>query len=616
MLTAMLLAFPSVFAQQHKEYPIKKVNGIEFYQYTVQSSEGLFAVGRKFEISPDEIAKANPEIKNGLKVGQQLLIPVQHAKFIQTIGKTPQVTKENKPKISFIEHKVEKKQTLFGISNKYSVSQEDIKKYNPEIETGFKEGMILKIPVLSKESVEVAEQKPLQQVEQQKEVTQVEKPAKAEVKPIKSEKKNGITHIVEEGETLYSISRKYKVEVSDIVALNKESAEKLSVGTELKIPVKNGAATVQKKDSLANKTKQVFDINKLFDISILAKPEDNKKLIRIAFLLPFMLDQDKKDVSVERFVEFYAGALLAIKEGKQKGVSFEIYTYDTEKSEEKLNEVLANSELKTMDLIIGPAFTNQVSLIGDFAKENRINTLIPFSSKVSDIDNNSYLFQFNPGTETQLDFATEVFTEKYKNMNIIFADIPGMSSMDEGKTWADDLRKALRKANRHYSTMELTTSDAADFSTIMRTGDKNLVIFNTDKYAYVSPFLTPLRAVSSDYNVVLFEQYSWINQANKLPIGMYFSPFISSINQDKLSIYNKDYTHYFGKLASKESPRFDLLGYDLSSYFISLFQKFGRKYTDKIGTYNFTDGLQSRPMFERVSNGSGFINQRVYLIED
>ena len=585
---------------QPKDYPIKKVNGVDYYQYTIQVSEGLFAVGRKFEVSPEEISKANPEIKNGLKAGQQILIPVQKKSLKNNVS-------EVKTKIEFIEHVVGKKQTLFAISNKYNVSQEDIIKYNPEIENGLHEGMILRIPKIT----ETVKKEHTATVEEKKVETVI-------AKQPKTDKKNLITHIVEKEETLYSISRKYKVDVDDIIALNPESSTKLTIGTELKIPAK-GTTVLQKKDSATNtisSSTTSIDVNKLFDSELLKKSGNNNKTIRIAFLLPFMLDQDKKDANIERFVDFYAGALLAIKEAKESGISFEIYPYDTEKSEEKLTEVLSNSELKTMDLIIGPAFSNQVPIISDFAKENRINTLIPFTSKVADIDTNPYLFQFNPGSDTQLSFATELFTGKYKNMHITFALIPGISSMDEGNSWAEDLQKELKKANKSFAKVELGSSDQTDFSTLLKSNGKNLVIFNTDKFAYVSPYLKSLNAVSEELKVVLYEQYSWKNQSDKFGSGLYFSPFKSDLNPSKLSDYNAEFGKYFGKSVSKESPRFDLLGYDLSTYFITMIHKYGKKFPGKTGASNFTEGIQSNPSFERISNGSGFVNQQLYLIED
>ena len=104
--------------------------------------------------------------------------------------------------------------------------------------------------------------------------------------------------------------------------------------------------------------------------------------------------------------------------------------------------------------------------------------------------------------------------------------------------WAVGLQKELKKANKTFSKLELTTSDMADFGSVLKTDGKNLVIFNTDKFAFVSPFLNSLRTAATQYDLLLFEQYSWKNQNEKMPEGIYISPFIFNVNQDKLNAYN------------------------------------------------------------------------------
>jgi len=570
---------------QNKTYPIKKINGIEYYIYTVQTSEGLYAIGRKFDISPDVITKTNPEIANGLKSGQQILIPIQNT---YSPKKVEEKNKNNDADQEFTEYKVKKKQTLFGISQKFSVSQEDIIKYNPDIANGLREGIVLLIPKETKKRKK-------QEAQISKSTTQNNSPAE--------NKRNGI-HVVRTQETLYSIARLYNVKVIDIIRLNPGSSTKLTVGTELKIP---------KTETEANKA----DIlNNQFSNTDSSKSGSEKKIIRIAFLLPFMLDQDKPDSNLDRFLDFYSGALIAIEKAKQQGISSEIYTYDTEKSDEKITEILSKPELKKMDLIIGPAFSNQVSSVAEFAKENRINTLIPFSSKVPEIDNNSYLFQFNPGTDLELKFTIDLFKKKYNKANIIFAELPGISSFDEGRMKFEALQKAFIKERKQYSNINLTTSDEADFKSVLNKKEKNIIIFNTDKYAYISPFINPIKANSNNYDIVLFEPYNWKNQKDKLAKNIYISPFRDNIDSIKLKDFDEYFAQFFYSSATIDSPRFDLLGYDLSYYFISLINRYPANFINKVESFDLSKTIQSMPRFERISNESGFINKQLYLGED
>ena len=58
--------------------------------------------------------------------------------------------------------------------------------------------------------------------------------------------------------------------------------------------------------------------------------------------------------------------------------------------------------LKQMDLIIGPAYQSQVSYVAKFAQENKIKTIIPFSSNITDINTNKYLYQGERGIDYTL----------------------------------------------------------------------------------------------------------------------------------------------------------------------------------------------------------------------
>ena len=582
---------------QSNNYPVTTINGVEYYQYTVQPSEGLLSIGRKFKISQDEIIKASPEVKEGLKVGQQILIPIPKKSGKKSLtGKTSLN--------EFIQYKVEKKQTLFSISRKFNVSEEEIIKFNPGIKNGLKEGIILQIP------------KPLKE-DKKKETEKSIHPKNDTSLPDKVNRNSKFnTHKVLANETLFSISRRYKVDIPDIIHLNPGSDTRLVVGSELKIPIPEyPKAKENKEDKEISNSKSTKAEAKNVEKSIQTKFSEKKK-IKIAFLLPLMLDQPKSDPGVERFINYYEGSLIAINEAKQRGISFEIYTYDTEKSEERVVEILNNPELKSVDLIIGPAFSNQVPFVENFAKENKINTLIPFTSKVPDIDSNPYLFQFNPGQDSELDFFSDLILGKYKNMHIVFAEIQDISSLDEGKIRVDALQKKMNKEHRVFSKIELTVSDNADFSGCLKKGEKNLVIFNTDKYSNVSPFINSLSSKSSLFDIILYKQYNWRNQGDKTLQSIFISPFISKFNTKSINDFNLQFDQYFGKEESTDSPRFDLLGYDLSNYFISLIQRNGSKFGNKINSSNLIKGIQSELLFERSSNNSGFINQRVYLGED
>jgi LysM repeat protein len=591
LLFGLFINFFTLFAQ-NEHYPKKKVKGVEYYVYSVQPHEGLYAISRRFGVSQADINDANPQIEDGLKIGQVLLIPVTGEKV--ELLKKP-IEQQNTQE--FITHKVEKKQTIFAICRKYKVSQEEIKKYNPAIVNGLQEGMILRIPVGKVE-------KPTEKIDSNE--------MKTRTKNSRIKKESFIIHVVRKGETLYSISNKYKVSQSEIINLNPRAAKHVGVGDQLNIPTKSKQLLTDKYNRLDSNV----NADALMKIAQIQSFPTEKHRIQIAILLPFMLNQSTIDPGTNRFLDFYGGALLALNEAKAKGISADIYVFDTEKSDDKMMEILNNPDLKKMDLIIGPAFSNQVALIGDFAKKNKIHTLIPFSSKDPDIDFNPYLYQFNPGSDAAVRFSTELLLGKYKKYHPVFVELPDVDLFDDGKTWSDNLQNQLSEKNKKFSILNVTSPESIDFSSVLKPDEKNLIIFNTDKYGYAAPYIQQLKSLEKQYPVVLFEQYSWVNQSGKLADNIYISPFSPMLNPEELSSFNQKFISAFHRSASTDLPRFDLLGYDLTNHFITLIHRYGIEFTEKMGTNNSSKWIQSQPLFERISAGAGFVNQKLYVGDD
>ena len=165
--------------------------------YTVKSGDSLWSISRKFGVSVNELKKVNNLSSNLLSIGQNLIIP----------GK--------KNNTSSNEYVVKKGDTLYGIANKYNVSVDNLKSYNNLSTDSLSIGQIIKIP---------------------------------------DNKVNSNKYVVKSGDSLWSISRKYGVDVDDLMSVNNLKSTVLSIGQVLKIPnsgeVTNVIYTVKKGDSL------------------------------------------------------------------------------------------------------------------------------------------------------------------------------------------------------------------------------------------------------------------------------------------------------------------------------------------------------------------------------
>ncbi|MBP9017234.1 MAG: LysM peptidoglycan-binding domain-containing protein [Paludibacteraceae bacterium] len=635
LLTIIILSLTSFSIGQNNSYPIKKVNGIEYYVYTVQSGDGLFAISRKFGIAPEEITKVNPEIQKGLKSGQKILIPVQknvqeniqenqdasrklknelsalEQKYFEENQKNlHQQTESSFPSTTlFIQHKVEKNQTLFGISKKYNVSEEEILKYNPQAEEVIHEGDVLYIPYKTTQNGEKLKEDSIK-------VNIPDKKNELTESPLSSKDKTKfIKHLVKPNETLYSISRMYNVTVDDILKLNPDAFPILKTDTELIIPtsiLQNDS--VQSAKPINNEIDSALQNNENAEVPTVQTSEYD---IKIAFLLPFNLDSPSQQSANGRFKDFYAGSLLAIKKAKENNYSIEIFTYDTEKSDEKLKEILAKPEMKSLDLIVGPAYSDQISLMSDFAKENKINVLIPFSSKVYEISVNPYLFQFNPNdTQIEMDFLVKRIIQKtFRNTNIVFVNIPGVSVLDEGNLFMDRLKIRLQKEHQKFSELNFDATEKTNISKIFKKNQKNLVFFNTDNSSIITPFLKELYVYIDEYDMTLYQEYGWENRQIERFDRIYVAPFKPDLDSIALEEYQETFQKFYDWEVESERPRYDLLGYDLMNCFISVLKNNGKNLIHKLNEINFDNGLQSDFHFKKQSQFSGYINDKLYMGE-
>lgn len=604
LLLVTLISFSTIINAQQPTYPVKVIDGVEYYIYTVEAGEGLYSISRRFGVTQADINNANPQIHDGLKAGQDILIPKKDEKSTVAL---PQISDE----VEYVLHTVERRQTLFAISRKFQVSQDLIIQSNPAIrDRGLQPGDVLRIPVMKESNSTRPASAVSARAPKQTPVSQTQ-----EINSNASSNAAYINHNVVQSETLYSISRKYNITVDELKRLNPETASGLKSGSVLRIPITSAnAAEIQAAISGGAATRPGTTVasNPTPAPAPAPKPREPKTTYKIAYLLPFMAN-DQKDATAEKFIEFYMGSLLAINNAKNGDMNFEVYSFDTEKTETKLYEVINKPEMQEMDLIIGPAYTSQIPILADFAKRRQINTVIPFSSKVAHVQDNPYLFQFNPNQETQNEFIVNLLKNNFKNTHIVFVETGNTLWSDDGMEFFGFLKQRLDRQRIAYTSIK-----SADFVRSMNANfasdRKNIIIFDTDDYKTIHGYLVNLHDAANRFDVGVLGQYAWRNQSGKKPQMYYVSPFAG--NKLGTQFYEQEFNKYYGSKLPIINPRYDLLGYDITSYFLSLMKRDGFTFNNSTQSLSYNRGVQSNFEFKRSDRNGGFVNQQLYLIED
>jgi LysM repeat protein len=113
------------------------INGKKYYIHKVEKGQSLYGIAKIYNLDLNTLIVENPEAIDGIKSGQELIIPAGKSK------------EQNQPTLkdyeNYLTHKVAKGETVYSICTKYKITEQQLSQLNPDVKNGFKENSILKI---------------------------------------------------------------------------------------------------------------------------------------------------------------------------------------------------------------------------------------------------------------------------------------------------------------------------------------------------------------------------------------------------------------------------------------------------------------------------------------
>lgn len=488
---------------------------------------------------------------------------------------------------SYYVYKVQKSEGYYAISKRFNVTIKDIVDVNGD--GGLKLGQTVYVPI-KEEPVSPAHQ-----------IT-------------KSQNHQTTTHIVEKGETLYSLSKRYGVTVDEIRALNPES-DILSVGESLIIPSKNTEPATEQPlaepTAVATSLTFLSDVVETIEESDVTVETEPQNSVRIAILMPFNMAAHSE--SDDKFIDFYRGCLIAADSLKTSGYDVTIDSYDIGKTKESLLNVLSKKELKEADLIIGPAYSAQVEYVADFAEKNHIKTIIPFSNNVPQVQGNKYLFQVVcPQNELYTNVIDKCVNEWNEHKVLIITPDSAGIRFDK-KDFSDKLVEELNK-NHIYNKYIDTNHLAAQINTLTsKDSSKVVIVIPTTNHVKLTQISDHFDAIKSN-RVSVFGFPEWNDMLHKdlyrKPLYMFSNYWLDFSDAETVKFY-KRYNDLFGVPFVQNNPSYSIFGFDITLFFGKAWCENGKHFEAFFNNVE-TDMLQMNFKFDKVGGG-GYANHGICL---
>ena len=442
--------------------------------HVVGEKETLFGISKKYNISVADLEAWNKAtLQNGLKKGQEIFVSKPSAADLKSVP-TPFVSKP-KAVSNATTHLVEAKETKYGIATKYGLTVTELEQLNPQIVGGLNVGQTVVL-------------KPGVQVKKTTNVTLVD----YEVQP---------------KETLYSLSKKFDIAQADLITLNPDLQDGLKIGMILKVPSNGTGTFVSKaKDSV------LVAKNKVNLIASVDKSQQKNMVL----LLPFNLTKIETDsvktkteqLKTNKFLnltlDFYAGAQMAIDSAKVLGLPVNVKVYDVESTKYSSNvaSIISKNNFENVDVVVGPFQNTVVETTAQLLAKYNVPVISPLSKERGlPMDN---LYYSIPSEDLLKASMFNYF--KAKNGNVV-------AIISSKKTTSKEYITANHPDVKHAAFNDKGALDVALLKTQLVKGQKNFVLMEIEKASTILNITNILKGLQKEYDIQLavFELYDALN---------------------------------------------------------------------------------------------------------
>ena len=322
---------------------------------------------------------------------------------------------------------------------------------------------------------------------------------------------------------------------------------------------------------------------------------NGRRVIEYALLLPFESQQTKRSATAARMMEFYQGALLALHSAQTDSTMLRLRVYDVERSDRRIKELCDSTELDRVQGVLGLVYPVQIEPMAKWCDAHQVPLLLPFSDNVN-LAKHPMVMQFNSTDPQEADSLCQWIAAKGDSLHCVAIEVREADLSNPTRA----LRKQMKAHGIDYTSLPVRDlmNDSATYA--LDPEKENLIIVHSDRYQHIRlllPHLTQLQ--EAGYRLRLFSQYSWQKENVPLP-QVYTSVFTSELARDE---YDLMWSMLYVTEHSGETPRYDLLGYDLMRALIER----------NNGIYE-SFGLQSVIRWQQEGQG-GWQNAEVQVVE-
>lgn len=608
--------------------------------HTVVKGDNPYNIARRYGLTVDDLVKLNPGAKDGkVAIGEVLVIDKSSAGNSSSVKKTAPA--------AFGKIILKPKQTIYGITKQYKISETELRNLNPDLDNHLKIGDEVILPLASIQQFGDSPQAVAGKELQKEIVISSDSDVFSSQTAISTDENS---YVVQPKDNYYKLTRKFKITQKELFALNPGLEEKgLQSGDVLKI--NGGLSARNEQNAISNSNAQresassysttsvaddyvtyavqegdtVFGILNKFGITLddLLTLNPNlsqglkagmilkiKKLdeayvkksgneLNVVLMLPFGFDSnDSKYRNLS--LDFLSGAKLAIERQAKTGKSLDIKVIDAG-NEKSFKNSLTQINKDNTDLIIGPFFKSSVLEVLDYVKTSRIPVVAPFANS-EDLLSHSNLIIVETNEYVYADRIVKEVKDAFSDQKIyIVAD----AEQKMAKYIQTNLEKQLKNAKvilvKSPSDIQpdqnMMTGQPAPVVAVLANSEDNMGEAFADRLTTLSKEVMGLKAFSMYYSPVFEKKEDELGASSLVYLMDRKIDTAGSFEKEILAAYKAKYC----KIPSK----YAVIGFDVVNDMLSRENKKGEIFRQMTKTQT---QLATKFEFEKSKTGA-YVNK-------
>ncbi|MCA0132027.1 PBP1 and LysM peptidoglycan-binding domain-containing protein [Winogradskyella alexanderae] len=541
---------------------------IGYKSHKVKRKETLYSISKKYNVSIEEIKKANRFLySENLKKGDKLRIP----KFKTVIYKK---TFRNTVK----KYVVQPKEGKWRIAYKFGITVDELEALNPNMKDVLQPGDELNVPNIANNEEKVIE-----------------------------EAFNYYEVLPQEG--FYRLKIKTGLTQEELEELNPGLKEMgLKAGMVLKLPAKlNAEAELTEVETTA-----------------LYSRLSNFKTKKIALMLPYRLNRvDTDSVSETKemiknsrlmsvVLDFHAGVLIAMDSAKQLGISTDLKVLDTQYQISKTRELLEENSFEDYDAVIGPMNADCFDRVATTLRRDGV-PVIAAMTKPKEIYSN--VFQTIPDDkllqQAMIDF---IKADSLKRQVVIISDL-------SKSTRSEMLKSEFPTAKLIYSRKNSKTGkdgfyiNPTDLENVFPKG-RSIVFLETESNALASSVISLLNGLNNENEQIVlvtldknsaFEGKN-IDNYHLSNLNFHYPSVNKNFEDQSNSYFVKTYRKLYGVSPSKYASR----GFDVTLDLLLRLAS-GKDLYEASADDIETEYIENKFRYKKAMF-SGYVNEALYIV--